>query len=99
MPRLMQWTAVVAAAVLLAGCGSGSNGGGGDTGGEGKGRSSPAAAPTTSPEDAASSRPLPASLTAQRLDWGRCKAGSGSPAPRWLRMPKPFKAYGIERGA
>ncbi|WP_316742720.1 alpha/beta hydrolase [Streptomyces sp. MK7] len=82
MSRLMQWTAVVAAAVLLAGCGSGSTGGGGDTGeGKGKGRSGPAATPTASPDDAVSSRPLPASLTAQRLDWGRCKAGSGSPAP------------------
>ncbi|MER6977364.1 alpha/beta hydrolase [Streptomyces carpinensis] len=80
MSRFTQWAAAVAAAVLLAECGSGPSGGGGGTGGggdKGKGRSSPAA----SPDDAAGSRALPASLTAQRLDWGRCKTTSDSPAP------------------
>ncbi|PZG86828.1 peptidase [Streptomyces sp. NTH33] len=69
MSRLTRWAAAMAAAVLLAGCGGGPSGNGRD---EGKDRSDPAAAPTPG---------LPSSLTSQRLDWGHCKAASGSPAP------------------
>jgi len=31
--------------------------------------------------------------------YGRLDYRPETPVPRWLRMPKPFKAYGIERGA
>ncbi|MFI2642837.1 M6 family metalloprotease domain-containing protein [Streptomyces sp. NPDC018610] len=31
--------------------------------------------------------------------YGRLDYRPETPIPRWLRMPKPFKAYGIERGA
>ncbi|MFF9123700.1 alpha/beta hydrolase [Streptomyces sp. NPDC014889] len=74
MARLTRWTAAVAAAVLLAGCGGGPAGRGP---GEGKDRSAPAPAPPSGTPTA----PLPSSLTSQRLDWGRCKATAGSPAP------------------
>ncbi|WP_112471026.1 alpha/beta hydrolase [Streptomyces triticisoli] len=67
MSRLTRWAAALAAAVLLAGCGGGPSDNGG---GEGKSRSDPAPASE-----------LPSSLTSQRLDWGRCKATAGSPAP------------------
>ncbi|QNP72127.1 M6 family metalloprotease domain-containing protein [Streptomyces roseirectus] len=41
----------------------------------------------------------------QTADWfrtasyGRLDYRAEAPVPRWLRMPKPFEAYGIERGA
>ncbi|MET9504101.1 M6 family metalloprotease domain-containing protein [Streptomyces sp. NPDC006622] len=41
----------------------------------------------------------------QTRDWfrtasyGRLDYRAETPVPNWLRMPKPFKAYGIERGA
>ncbi|MEU7058409.1 alpha/beta hydrolase [Streptomyces sp. NPDC046197] len=77
MSRFVRLTAAVAAAVLLTGCNSGSSRGGGS---EGKGRSAPAPTPPTAGA-AGTSPALPSSLTSQRLDWGRCKATSNSPAP------------------
>ncbi|MFI9807320.1 alpha/beta hydrolase [Streptomyces sp. NPDC052301] len=86
MMRFLRWTAAVAAALLVAGCGGGSSGRGTD-GNEGKGK-------RTVPSSAAPSTPeLPASLTAQRLDWHRCTAtgGSGAPSDDWrcatLKVP------------
>ncbi|MFC8784239.1 alpha/beta hydrolase [Streptomyces nigra] len=74
MARFVRWTALTAAAALLAtGCGGGSSDDpktDGDTGG------TSASAPAGSPETA-----LPSSLTSQELDWGRCRATEGSPAP------------------
>ncbi|MEV0178258.1 alpha/beta hydrolase [Streptomyces sp. NPDC050625] len=73
MSRFARWTATVAAVVLVAGCSGGSSGGSGD---EGKGRSdTPSGSPT------ATSAALPASLTAQKLAWGGCKATKDAPAP------------------
>ncbi|MFE0512073.1 alpha/beta hydrolase [Streptomyces sp. NPDC058964] len=72
MSRFVRWAATVATAVLVAGCG-GSSGGGGD---EGKSR---AGSPSASPDGTAAA--LPASLTRQKLGWGRCKATGDSPAP------------------
>ncbi|MFF4112683.1 alpha/beta hydrolase [Streptomyces sp. NPDC001714] len=75
MSRYVRWAAAVAAGLLVAGCSSGSSGGGGD---EGKAASrQPSAATST----ATGSAGLPASLTSQKLDWGRCKATSDSAAP------------------
>ncbi|MBC9726380.1 alpha/beta hydrolase [Streptomyces sp. TRM68367] len=57
MRRLVRWTALMAAAALLAaGCSSGASDNGEDDGGD-------------------------APLTAQKLDWERCKATGGGPAP------------------
>jgi pimeloyl-ACP methyl ester carboxylesterase len=68
MARFTRWTALAAAALLMAGC-SGSSGSGEDENkDDGK---PPAAAPSG----------LPASLTSQKLDWGRCKATATGPAP------------------
>ncbi|MFD8716496.1 alpha/beta hydrolase [Streptomyces sp. NPDC059629] len=72
MLRCVRWAAAVAAGLLVAGCSGGSSGGGGD---EGKARSG-----QPSPSSVASAAP-PASLTSQKLDWGRCKATSDSAAP------------------
>ncbi|WP_316775478.1 alpha/beta hydrolase [Streptomyces sasae] len=72
MLRCVRWAAAVAAGLLVAGCSGGSSGGGGD---EGKARSG-----QRSPSSVASAA-LPASLTSQKLDWGRCKATSDSAAP------------------
>ncbi|MEU6325134.1 alpha/beta hydrolase [Streptomyces sp. NPDC047009] len=72
MPRFAQWTAAVAAALLLTGCGSGATGSGsGADDAKGGSRPSAASRPTASSE-------LPSSLTSQKLEWGRCKA---APAP------------------
>ncbi|MFE9170399.1 alpha/beta hydrolase [Streptomyces kebangsaanensis] len=65
MSRLTRWAAAMAAAVLLTGCGAGPSD---DSRGKGEDRSVPTSE-------------LPSSLTSQRLDWGRCKATVGSPAP------------------
>ena len=74
MARFVRWTVLTAAAALLAtGCGGGPSDDpktDGDTGG------TSASAPAGSPETA-----LPSSLTSQELDWGRCRATEGSPAP------------------
>ncbi|MEU6541142.1 alpha/beta hydrolase [Streptomyces sp. NPDC047000] len=74
MARLVRWTAALAAALLVAGCGSGSSGPGGD------GEKHSSAASSTAPSSGGT-RALPASLTSQRLDWGRCKGTADSPAP------------------
>ncbi|MEU0007666.1 alpha/beta hydrolase [Streptomyces sp. NPDC006314] len=77
MWRFLRWTAAVAAALLVAGCGGGSSDGDGK-GNEGKGT---ATAPPTASSTPPSTGGLPASLTSQRLDWHRCKATGGAPAP------------------
>jgi pimeloyl-ACP methyl ester carboxylesterase len=74
MTRFGRWTATAAAALLLAGCGGGSSPDGEDEGKNGDGPS--ATAPSSGGPSA-----LPASLTSQKLDWGRCKGTSDSPAP------------------
>ena len=74
MARLVRWTAALAAALLVAGCGSGPSGSGGDEGKDSSGPSSTAPA-------AGGTSALPDSLTSQRLDWGRCKGTADSPAP------------------
>src|SRR5258707_9634776 len=76
MTRFARWTAAAAAAaaLLVAGCSSGSSG---DGKGDGKNSDTPSAA---APPSGASSG-LPASLTSQQLDWGRCKGTSDVPAP------------------
>jgi pimeloyl-ACP methyl ester carboxylesterase len=72
MARYARWTALAAAALLVAGC-SGSSGSGED---ESNDNGKPQA---TAPSDTTSG--LPASLTSQKLDWDRCKATSSGPAP------------------
>ncbi|MPY52077.1 alpha/beta hydrolase [Streptomyces acidicola] len=74
MARFGGWTALAAAAVLMAGCSGGSAG---DRSNDGK--SDAGASSATSPSGTSSE--LPASLTSQKLDWGRCKATSDGPAP------------------
>ncbi|MFD0069867.1 alpha/beta fold hydrolase, partial [Streptomyces sp. NPDC127574] len=74
MTRFARWTAAAAAALLVAGCGGGSSGDGKDEGKNSDGPSAAAPSSTGSPG-------LRASLTAQKLDWGRCKATSDGPAP------------------
>jgi pimeloyl-ACP methyl ester carboxylesterase len=76
MTRFARWTAVAAAALLLAGCSDGPSGEGkGGTGGKDRPDSS-----ATAPSSGAPPR-LPSTLTSQKLDWGRCKATSDAPAP------------------
>ncbi|MFE8942976.1 alpha/beta hydrolase [Streptomyces sp. NPDC007856] len=77
MRRFLRWTAALAAALLVAGCGGGLSDGRGNgkghDGGEDKGTST--AGPPAPATD------LPASLTSQHLDWHGCKATGKSPAP------------------
>ncbi|WP_212911838.1 alpha/beta hydrolase [Streptomyces sp. TS71-3] len=73
--------AVVAAASLLAGCGSGKDSGGGGSTKAGRAApstSSGAPAPRSSP-DAVPTSALPASLTGQTLHWSRCPSDGGLP--------------------
>ncbi|MFH8800035.1 alpha/beta hydrolase [Streptomyces sp. NPDC017936] len=77
MARFARWTVLgAAAALLVAGCGGSSDGGE-------DGRRSTADARPSAGSSAATgaTAPLPASLTGQKLDWGRCKDTSDSPAP------------------
>ncbi|MFD5639046.1 alpha/beta hydrolase [Streptomyces sp. NPDC127077] len=74
MTRFARWTAAAAAMLLLAGCGGGSSA---DGKAEGKNGDK---APTTAPPSGGSPG-LPSSLVSQKLDWGRCKGTSDSPAP------------------
>ncbi|MFB7496900.1 alpha/beta hydrolase [Streptomyces sp. NPDC056161] len=60
----------------MAGCSGGPSDGGGD-GSDGKDRSGP----STPAQSDASASVLPSSLTAQKLDWGHCKATADSAAP------------------
>ncbi|MGW7379497.1 alpha/beta fold hydrolase [Streptomyces sp. NPDC054794] len=69
MSRFPRWAATVAAAALVAGCSSGSSDEGGRSG-------PPSASPATT-----AAADLPASLTGQKPDWGRCKATGDSAAP------------------
>ncbi|WP_394430666.1 alpha/beta hydrolase [Streptomyces sp. SGAir0957] len=78
-------TALAAAVVLTAGLTAGCSGP--DESGSGSGASAPKpskssfrSTATTTPR-AAQPPPLPSSLTAQRLDWGRCGATEGAPPP------------------
>ncbi|WP_055527042.1 alpha/beta hydrolase [Streptomyces graminilatus] len=74
MSRFVRWTAATAAVLLLAGC-SGSASRSGD--GKGSGADPPASAASSS----RASPELPASLTSQKLGWGRCEGTSDSPTP------------------
>lgn len=73
MARFGRWTALAAAAVLMAGCSGGSSEGGSDNGKDDAGASASSSSGTSSK--------LPDSLTSQKLDWGRCKATADGPAP------------------
>ncbi|MGC9544464.1 alpha/beta hydrolase [Streptomyces sp. UG1] len=74
MTRFVRWTAGAAVAALLA---TGCSGGSSDDAEAGDRTSGPG----SSAASAGSATPLPSSLTSQKLDWGRCKATAGSPAP------------------
>ncbi|MEU6734515.1 alpha/beta hydrolase [Streptomyces physcomitrii] len=84
--RLLRALAAGAAALLIAGCG-----GSGDDGGDGP--SPDAKGPS---ESAPGGQALPASLTGQKLDWGRCAADESGRAPGgdWecarLRVPRDY---------
>ncbi|MFF3936568.1 alpha/beta hydrolase [Streptomyces phaeofaciens] len=85
MARFLRWTALGAAALLATGCSSGSS----DDGDDGKGGTADARASAGS---SATTAALPASLTGQKLDWGRCKATADSaPGSEWscasLKVP------------
>ena len=67
--RFVRWTAAAAAALLVAGCSGGTSGDGKD-----EPARRPSATVGTAPAARAGSPGLPASLTAQKLDWGRCEA-------------------------
>ncbi|MEU5246712.1 alpha/beta hydrolase [Streptomyces asoensis] len=77
MARSVRWTALTAAALLMAGCSGGSSDGGGDDKGATAG-ATPSAASSAATGTAVAP---PASLTGQKLDWGRCKATEDSAAP------------------
>ncbi|MFE7956490.1 alpha/beta hydrolase [Streptomyces sp. NPDC057413] len=75
MARSIRWAALAAAAALLmSGCGGGSSSSDDASDARPGSPRPPATAPGTTTG-------LPASLTAQKLDWGRCKATADSPAP------------------
>ncbi|WP_328479831.1 alpha/beta hydrolase [Streptomyces sp. NBC_00377] len=79
MTRFVRRTALgAAAALLVAGCS------GGASGGDGKGGTAdarPPAATTGTTGTTGTTAALPASLTGQKLDWGRCTATADSAAP------------------
>ncbi|MFJ7900942.1 alpha/beta hydrolase [Streptomyces sp. NPDC096198] len=73
MSRVVRWTAAVAAALLITGCGSGSSSAGTD---DAKGHTG---ATTASPPRSEPPAPvLPASLTAQKLTWTGCKSAAAA---------------------
>ncbi|MGV4987488.1 alpha/beta hydrolase [Streptomyces sp. NRAIS4] len=78
MRRFLRWTAAVAAALVVAGCGGSS---GGDDNGKGKGHEGNESKGTSTAPAPAPATDLPASLTSQHLDWHRCKATGEAPAP------------------
>ncbi|MFE9682795.1 alpha/beta hydrolase [Streptomyces sp. NPDC006285] len=75
MARIARWTALAAAALLVAGCSGSSGSDDGNDKNDDDGRP-PAAAPSS---DAMPG--LPASLTSQKLDWSGCKATETGHAP------------------
>ncbi|MFF1735535.1 alpha/beta hydrolase [Streptomyces sp. NPDC058247] len=86
MSRHVRSLALLAAGLLVAGAAAGCGGPGDKAGnGEGKGRAQPAPSSSSpsSPSRSGEAGPvrLPAALTSQRLDWGRCKATDDGPAP------------------
>ncbi|MEU1516959.1 alpha/beta hydrolase [Streptomyces sp. NPDC005811] len=77
MARFLRWTALGAAAALLAaGCAGGSSGDGEDGKGGSAGARSSAGSSGT-----ATTAALPASLTGQKLDWERCRGSADAAAP------------------
>ena len=88
MSRHVRSFALLAAGLLVAGAAAGCGGSGDKAGhGEGKGRTQPPRSSPSSPPGSDKAGPagklpaLPAALTSQRLDWGRCKATDDGPAP------------------
>lgn len=76
MARFVRWTALTAAAALLAaGCSSGSSDGG--RGDEQAGWTRPSGDSSSTTDGKA----LPSSLTSQKLDWARCKATADASPP------------------
>ncbi|KAA0935236.1 alpha/beta hydrolase [Streptomyces apricus] len=75
MARIARWTALTAAALLVAGCSGSSTDDGGDGKNDAGGRP-PAAASSSGTVPG-----LPSSLTSQKLDWNGCKATATGPAP------------------
>ncbi|MEU6254890.1 alpha/beta hydrolase [Streptomyces sp. NPDC047043] len=75
MARFVRCAALgAAAALLVAGCSSGSSS-------DDKSGDETSAAASPSSGSSGTTAALPSSLTGQKLDWGRCKATSDSPAP------------------
>ncbi|MGW1023084.1 alpha/beta hydrolase [Streptomyces sp. NPDC002577] len=74
MPRFVRSAALAAATLLVAGCSGGAADGGATD------DSKPSAA-ASSPTAGSTGTDLPASLTSQKLDWGRCKATADAAAP------------------
>ncbi|MFH8732157.1 alpha/beta hydrolase [Streptomyces sp. NPDC017964] len=90
MSRHVRSFALLAAGLLVAGAAAGCGGLGDKAGhGEGKGQTQPPRSSPPSPSSPPRSGKavpgtlprLPAALTSQRLDWGRCKATDAGPAP------------------
>ncbi|MDT0462739.1 alpha/beta hydrolase [Streptomyces gibsoniae] len=80
MSRVVRWSAAVAAALLITGCGSGSAHSSDSSADDSKGHSGASASAS---RDADSPFPeLPASLTAQKLTWSSCK-GASAPGGDW----------------
>ncbi|MFI6651845.1 alpha/beta hydrolase [Streptomyces sp. NPDC050529] len=74
--------ALAAAALLLTGVLAGCEDGTDDKPGKrADGATASAASPSAAPSPEESAKPLPSSLTSQRLDWNRCKAPEGGSAP------------------
>ncbi|WP_393060348.1 alpha/beta hydrolase [Streptomyces sp. LN549] len=74
--------ALAATALLLTGVLAGCEDGTDDKPGkQADGTTASAGSPSAAPSAEASDKPLPASLTSQRLDWNRCEASEGGSAP------------------
>jgi pimeloyl-ACP methyl ester carboxylesterase len=93
MARFVRWTALTAAAALLAtGCSDGSSDSA-DSEGEKSGTSSSSDSTDSTDSAGSAATSLPSSLTSQKLDWGGCKATGDFSAPgdQWqcatLRTP------------
>ncbi|NEA63572.1 alpha/beta hydrolase [Streptomyces sp. SID12488] len=74
MSRFVRWTAAAATVLLVAGCSA-------NTSDSGDGKGSGTATPSTAASSSRASPALPASLTSQKLGWGRCEGTSDSPTP------------------